>query len=520
MKRRSFLPTLSIACLVALTVSAVAGLAQSAAPAFEVADVHATPFRRDSPQRPNFGLLNGYYAVRYATLVDLIAAAFDISGEKVVGGPAWLEFDRFDIVAKLPAGRTDVKPLLKSLLADRFKLVAREAESDVPALALVVDGTSRLQAGRPSDDAAGCSITLGRNLEVIAKCRRASIAALAEQLTRQNGGYFTTPLVDRTGLTGTWDVDLAWVQRGMLQQGSRQSRHPTLFQALATLGLKLDPQTMRGPAVVVQSANRTPTPNAPDVDTKLGRGPQTFDVASIRLFPPDGNFSMSIAPNGQATFNGHTLRGLIMHAWNIQAQDQLVSPPRLDETRFQVAAKFDPSALALIDAVRPHMRTLLEERFRVRTHTESRPISVTVLTASNPKLTKANPNQRTKCSRELSTNDLRRGVAGSMRTLTCQNITMAQFAEQLPVYGASTTTAIDATRLKGAWDFTVTYGSQAATSPAPAPNAANAPTAAEPSGNLTVAQALERQLGLKMTVEKRPGPVLIVDSADEKPTDD
>ena len=509
MKRHTLLPTLS-ACLAALTVAAVAAFAQSAAPAFEVADVHASPPRPDSQQRPSFGLLNGYYNARNATLVDLIAAAYDISGEKIVGGPTWLEFDRFDIVAKLPAGRTDVKPLLKSLLADRFKLVARAAESDVPALALVVDGTSRLQGARPSADAAGCSVTLGRNLEMIAKCRRASIASFAEQLTRQNGGYFTTPLVDRTGLTGTWDVDLAWVQRGMLQQGSSQSRHPTLFQALATLGLKLDPQTMRAPAVVVQSANRTPTPNAPDVATKLGRGPQTFEVASIRLFPSDGNFSMSVAPNGQATFSGYTLRGLIMHAWDIQAQDQLVIPPRLDETRFQVAAKFDPSAPHLIDGARPHLRKLLEERFRVKTHTETRPISVTVLTASNPRLTKANPNQRTKCSRELSTSDLRRGVVG-MRTLTCQNITMAQFAEQ--------NAAIDETRLTGAWDFTVTFGSQPA-SQAPAANAANAPTAAEPSGSLTFAQALERQLGLKMTVEKRPGPVLIVDSADEKPTDD
>ena len=517
MNRRIAVPAFGIASLIALTVATVAPVAQSTAPAFEVADVHASPRRPEAQQRPSFSVLSGYYTVRNATLLDLIATAYDISGEKVVGGPTWLELDRFDIVAKVPAGRTDVKPMLKALLADRFRLAARETESDVPALALVVDGTPRLQAGRPSDDAAGCTVSLGRRLEVVAKCRRASVAALAEQLTRMNGGYFTTPLVDRTGLTGTWDVDLSWAQRGMLERGS-QSSIPSLFQALATLGLKIDPQTMRAPAVVVQSANRTPTPNAPDVAAKLAGGPHAFEVASIRLFPPDGNFSMNIAPNGQANFNGFTLRGLIIHAWDIQSLEQIVSPPRLDETRFQVVARFDPSSLPLASGVRPHLRKLLEERFRVRTHTETRPISVTLLTASNPRLTKANPNRRTKCSRELSPNDLRRGVIGQ-RQLTCQNITMAQFAEQLPFYGTSTTTAIDETRLSGAWDFTVTYGGQAA-SQAPAPNAANSPTAAEPSGGLTFAQALDRQLGLKMTVEKRPGPVLVVDSADEKPTDD
>jgi uncharacterized protein (TIGR03435 family) len=140
-----------------------------------------------------------------------------------------------------------------------------------------------------------------------------------------------------------------------------------------------------------------------------------------------------------------------------------------------------------------------------------------VLAASNPKLTNANPNQRMKCTRDLTASDLRRGVVG-MRQLTCQNMTMAQFAERLPSYGASTVLAIDETRMAGAWDFTVTWGSQGA-SQAPL-NTGNSPTAAEPAMGLTFAQALERQLGLKMTVEKRPGPVSIVDSADEKPTDD
>src|SRR5215204_5441010 len=129
MNRRNLsLPAFATACLVALTATTAAVVAQSTTPAFEVADVHPSPRRPESLPRASFGILSGYYGARNATLVDLIAAAYDISHERVVGGPAWLELHRFDIVAKLPAGRTDVKPMLKALLADRFKLVAREAE--------------------------------------------------------------------------------------------------------------------------------------------------------------------------------------------------------------------------------------------------------------------------------------------------------------------------------------------------------------------------------------------------------
>jgi uncharacterized protein (TIGR03435 family) len=392
-------------------------------------------------------------------------------------------------------------------------------------MALVVNGVARLQPARRGQES-GCAVTLGRRLEMMATCRSASMAAFAAELTRMNGGYFSTPLVDMTGLTDAWDFDLTWAQRGMLEQAP-QAADKSLFEALSALGLGLEPRTTRAPAVIVEHANRTPTPNAPDLATTLPAGPTRFEVASIRLTAPDSNWASFTLP-GRVTFTGSTLRGLIMTAWDLPSQDHLVAPSRIEATRFDLVAQYDASEGALDqDGLRPLLRTLLEERFRIRTHMENRPLSVTTLTASQPKLAPADPTRRTKCTAAISDDDLRRRVTG-VRRLTCQNMTMAQFADHLPSFGAWTVQAIDETGLEGAWDFSVTYSPAASSQAAQAWRGVSAAgverrtgdltAAAEPAVGLTFADALERQLGLTLTIEKRPGPVLVVDSADERPT--
>ena len=64
------------------------------------------------------GPQNGKYELRRATMVDLIRTAYGVEADKVVGGPHWLEMDRFDIIAKTPSPTTPdtVKPMLQALL--------------------------------------------------------------------------------------------------------------------------------------------------------------------------------------------------------------------------------------------------------------------------------------------------------------------------------------------------------------------------------------------------------------------
>src|SRR5581483_1952237 len=96
-------------------------------PKFEAADV------RVSPKSPNpFGRFSpvkgGRWEIKSASMVDLIRNAYGFDADRVLGGPNWLEMDRFDITAKLPDQTTpdDRKQMLQALLAERFKLVAHK----------------------------------------------------------------------------------------------------------------------------------------------------------------------------------------------------------------------------------------------------------------------------------------------------------------------------------------------------------------------------------------------------------
>jgi len=86
---------------------------------FEIADIHPSP-RRRYPFFDGGFLVNGRYLMRQATLVDLIATAYGQKDSTYVhGGPSWLEWDRWDVIAKVPPGTTEAaaKEMLQSLLA-------------------------------------------------------------------------------------------------------------------------------------------------------------------------------------------------------------------------------------------------------------------------------------------------------------------------------------------------------------------------------------------------------------------
>ncbi len=90
----------------ALLTMAISGQSPATPVAFDVADIHKSaptlfPFFQD-------GVLRGdRYILRDATLVDLIATAYGVGNEKVLGGPSWLDSDRFDVIAKAP-GRGEI----------------------------------------------------------------------------------------------------------------------------------------------------------------------------------------------------------------------------------------------------------------------------------------------------------------------------------------------------------------------------------------------------------------------------
>ena len=88
---------------------------------FELADVRASA-HHDITEVSGGLMRGGRYLLRHATMLELVRLAYDVDAKKVLGGPNWIELDRFDIRAGTTS--TSVKPMLRVLLAERFGLVA------------------------------------------------------------------------------------------------------------------------------------------------------------------------------------------------------------------------------------------------------------------------------------------------------------------------------------------------------------------------------------------------------------
>ena len=105
------------------------------------------------------------------------------------------------------------------------------------------------------------------------------------------------------------------------------------------------------------------------------------------------------------------------------------------------------------------------------------------------------------------------------RLITCTNVTMAQFADVLQnmVSGYVKAPIKDATGLVGYWDFGVNF-SGVNLLPGGIFDPNKAAETSVPNGSLSLPEAMLKQLGLKLQMEKRPIPVLVVDHVEGKPT--
>jgi len=245
--------------------------AQTAPSAFEFADVHVSAPVTNPIMRGGV-LRGGRFQVRTATMVDLISMAYNMESDKVLGGPSWLDWDRFDILAKASQGATpkDVGSMLQDLLADRFKLVVRKDTKPMPAFALLVgNGKPKMKeatgSGEPGCQNVPQNPAPGAVPYQTISCHNMTMEAFADTLRNWAGGtYLPDPVVDRTALKGAWDFDLKWTARNRLAQAGGDGI--SLFDALdKQLGLKLDVQKLPLPVLVVDIVNQKPTPNALEV---------------------------------------------------------------------------------------------------------------------------------------------------------------------------------------------------------------------------------------------------------------
>jgi uncharacterized protein (TIGR03435 family) len=533
---------LALVCTVALVSTSVFGQAPQTPATFDIADV------RVSERQINVGMTGGQlragrYELHNATMVDLIRTAYNIEAEKVAGGPNWLELDRYTVIAKAPAGTSadTVKAMLKSLLTDRFKLAVHEDQRPLTAFAMTVAGGKHKMKEASGSAPAGCQPAPQQPAEpgTIPKqtgvCKGMTMAAFAQLLPRAVGQYLPNPVVDMTGLQGTWDFEFSFTPRPLLAQAG--SDGISLFDALEQqLGLTLELKDMPSSALVVDNVERKPTANSPEVAKVLPPAPPPeFEVATIKPTSPDQKGTNArIQPTGMVNVVGMPLKTLMSLAWDLNS-DELIDAPKWTETaRFDIVARAFASTTQMdqppieIDTLRHMLRTFLTEQFQMKMHFENRPVNGYVLSAPKPRLTKADPASRTRCSEGPAANtaDPRNRNPILSRLITCQNMTMAQFAERLQslANGYVRVPALDSTGLEGGWTFTVNFSPIGIIQGAagrggdagPVPGGA-ALAASEPNGALSLPEALDRQLGLKLEMQKRPMPVLVIDSMSEKP---
>ena len=162
--------------------------------------------------------------------------------------------------------------MLQALLADRFKLVVHKDTKPLPAFVL------SMGKGKPKmkeSDGSGTSGCQGQPQTpqpgvipyAIVSCHNMTMEALAQNLRGMAGAYLTNPVVDSDRAEGSWDFELKWTARALLSQAGADGI--TIFDAVdKQLGLKLEPQKVPTPVIVVDSVNQKPTDNPPGVTTK------------------------------------------------------------------------------------------------------------------------------------------------------------------------------------------------------------------------------------------------------------
>jgi uncharacterized protein (TIGR03435 family) len=528
----------------ALTLLAIAALSSPVfaqtppnTPKFAAADIslRARTGTTNQPVMTGGVLRGGRYDLRNATMLDLIATAYSVSDRDLIsGGPSWLERNRFDIAAKAPEGTSpaDVKLMLQDLLADRFKLVIRRETQPTSGFVLQV-GKEKHKLKEATGPGAGCQGTPQPQPPpvpmTIGACKGVTMDQFAVLLRQIAGGYITAPVQNQTGLPGYWDFDVAFTPFAALQRAGADAI--TIFAMIERqLGLKLEQGTAPAEVFLVASVNAEPTPNPSGVSAAIPLPPpMEFDVAVIKLSPPEATQARSrLMPGGRIEAEGVTMNQIMQLAWDITTDELVANTPKWwNETKYSILAQTSTAISGVgqdtnidIDDLKAMLRQLVTERFQLKSHYEDRPVTAYTLVANNPKMAKADPSNRTgfREGPAPGQRDQRNQIINRM--VTVRNMSMPQFAEDLRrIAGGYVRVPIeDQTGLDGSYDFTLSFSAIGLLNArSGGPGGSPVGDAADPTGGLSLFDAVERQLGLKLEMRKRPMKVLVIDSIQEKP---
>ena len=242
-------------------------------PEFELADVQVS--KPGSSEASLKFLPGGKLQAFGVTLQDLILIGWNLDENRISGAPAWLDTDRFDIVAKAPHAASDdaLRLMLQALLAQRFGLKVHQEDKTIPVYALVVGKRGARLKASESQEESGCPLKLIDGARTLI-CKGVTMAEFADRIRQAAAAYLDHPVVDLTGITGRYDFTVAWMGKGKVMgtangrggepgatpQASEPSGGLTVFDAVDKyLGLRLESQKRPLATVVIDAVNRKPT---------------------------------------------------------------------------------------------------------------------------------------------------------------------------------------------------------------------------------------------------------------------
>jgi uncharacterized protein (TIGR03435 family) len=255
---------------------------------------------------------------------------------------------------------------------------------------------------------------------------------------------------------------------------------------------------------------------------------QSFEVATIRLCDSDagGRSGGGKSTPGRLNLNCQTLGdadrsfpGLIAQAyglfagghrnppWSIPPVEG--GPAWLKADRYEIVAKAEGDASP--DMMNgPMLQALLEDRFKLKVHRDTREIPVYALTVAKGGA-KLRPFQEGSCTHCGGGGTIR----GSNFVLHGQGVTLDEIAKSLGI--GLDRPVIDKTGLEGKFDFELEFARDQAMAPAFRDPNQVIPAAADPSAGASIFTAIQEQLGLKLEPTKGPGEFLVIDAV-ERPS--
>jgi uncharacterized protein (TIGR03435 family) len=255
-------------------------------PAFETTSVRSNSSGTDG--RGVVRIEAGAFSATNRTLRELITYAYQrhpLDRREVSGGPAWIDVDRFDIegranreLSKDPErALRQTLSMLQSLLLHRFHLKIHEATQDGPIYALMVATDAGVLGPRLQKTAVDCNailkdhraaLSMGPRLPCSLKTSTGRLSLTTAEMPTIAGllsQYLDRPVIDGTGLTGRFDLELEASEIRAQPGHTPQPRNVALSDAASPsiivaireqLGLRLHPQTGRISVLVVDHAER------------------------------------------------------------------------------------------------------------------------------------------------------------------------------------------------------------------------------------------------------------------------